>query len=94
MPKFKAPGISFKWYFFFILGGGLFFATAMMAIRIRITELGYEFEDAKVLERSLREEQVRLQAEISRRLSQSQFKKEWKALGYGEPEPRQVIVIP
>jgi hypothetical protein len=59
-----------------------------------MTELGYEFEESKALERSLREEQVRLQAEISQRLSQSQFKKEWKALGYGEPEPRQVIVIP
>ena len=92
--RHKSNSIGIKWYLFTLIGCGLLFVTAMMGIRLKMTELGYEFEEAKSLERSLKEEQVRLQAEISRKLSQSEFKKEWRSQGFGEPEPKQVIIIP
>lgn len=81
-------------WFFTLLGGFLLYTALMMIVRLKVTELGYEFEEAKILERSLREEQVRLQAEISRYLSQTQRRKVWKDLGYRDPEPQQMVVIP
>ena len=80
--------------FFTLLGGFLLYTTLMMIIRLQVTELGYEFEEAKIFERNLREEQVRLQAEISRNLSQTQRRKMWRDLGYRDPEPQQMVVIP
>lgn len=73
-----------------LLAGILLYSSAMMVIRLKMTEMAYTFEELKSYERSLREEQVRLRAEVSQRLSPAQL----KLKGFSEPMPKQVVVIP
>ncbi len=66
----------------------------MMVIRLEITSLAYQFEQVKTAEREAREEQLRLQAEISKRLADASFRGFWKERGYDEPSPDQVVIVP
>lgn len=76
------------------LGGVLLYCLAMIVVRLRITELAYEFDDAKNDERALKEEQVRLRAEIGKLLTSNDFRRQMKAQGFAEPEPNQIQRIP
>ena len=86
----------YGWKAVFGLLGGTFllYVTTMMVVRLEMTSLAYDFDDVKNNERALREEQLRLQAMISRKLSDSQQRKIWREQGYEEPSPTQVVIIP
>ncbi len=72
------------------LGGFVLFSAGMIVIRLKMTELAYDFESIKNEERRLHEEQVKLKAALSEKLSPAK----WKSDGFREPEPEQVIAIP
>lgn len=79
-----------KWIALSVLGGFVLYSASMVVLRLRMTELGYQFEELKTYERSLKEEQLRLRAELARKLSPQQLRLQ----GFSEPEARQVMVIP
>lgn len=68
----------------------MLYSAAMIVLRLRMTEMGYQFEELKSYERILKEEQLRLRAELARKLSPQQLRLQ----GFAEPEARQVVVIP
>ncbi len=70
--------------------GFLFYAVGMMVIRLRITQLAYEYEELKKYERNAHEEQLRLRATLAKRLSP--VHKNFK--DFREPEPNQIVMIP
>ena len=72
----------------------LIYVTTMMIVRLEITSMAYDFDQVKTNERALREEQLRLQAEISRALADSRQRKIWRDQGFEEPSPKQVVIIP
>jgi hypothetical protein len=76
------------------MGSIFLYSALMILIRLKITELGYAFEEVKSYERALREEQVNLRAELAGRLSVRGLRDRWVARGFAEPEPRQIVVIP
>lgn len=73
-----------------LLFAALFYSALMIVIRLKIMETAYQFEEAKAEERSLREEQQRLRVKISERLAPGRL----KAVGFQEPEPSQIVLIP
>lgn len=73
-----------------IVGAVLLYGTSMIVVRLRMTELAYEFERLKNEERALREEQVRLRARLAEKLSPMRLKLD----GFTEPSPEQVVKIP
>lgn len=83
-----------KKFIILFAGSLLLYSTLMIVIRLKITELGYEFEEVKGYERALREEQLVLRADLARKLSVQHLKDRWKERGYDEPEPKQIVVIP
>jgi hypothetical protein len=85
---------NIKKYFILMAGAILLYSSLMILIRLKITELGYEFEETKAYERALREEQLVLRADLANRLSVRGLKKRWEAKGFAEPEPKQIVVIP
>jgi hypothetical protein len=73
-----------------LFSGFLLYCGAMIVVRLSITQMAYQFEELKNYERSLKEEQLRLRASVSRKLSPQA----WKLKGFTEPAPHQVVVIP
>jgi hypothetical protein len=80
----------YKWWALSILAGFIFYSAAMIVLRLRMTEMGYQFEELKTYERSLKEEQLRLRANLAKKLSPQQLRLQ----GFAEPESRQVVAIP
>ena len=80
----------FKWIALSILGGFILYSASMIILRLRMTEMGYQFEELKTAERGLKEEQLRLRAELARKLSPQVLKLQ----GFSEPEAKQVVIIP
>lgn len=78
----------------FIFTGAAIYAVLMIVIRLKMTALGYDFEEAKSTERNLREEQGVLRAVISQKMGAVQFKQKGRLEGFQEPSPGQVIIIP
>lgn len=72
-----------------ILGAFILYSSAMIILRLRMTEMGYEFEDQNK-ERSLKEEQLRLRADLAKMLSPTSL----RLKGFAEPEASQVVAIP
>ena len=70
--------------------GFVLFSACMIVIRLRMTELGYRFEELKAYERTLKEEQLSLRAKIGERLAPQKL----KLSGFTEPLPKQVVRIP
>ena len=81
---------NFKFIGFSILVGVIVYSTAMIVIRLQMTNMAYEFEEMKGYERSMKEEQRRLRARLAKELSPENIKVE----GFSEPRPEQVVVIP
>ncbi len=76
------------------LGGVFLYSVLTIIVRLRYTELGYQFEEAKSYERALEEEQVKLRSELSTRLSRSDLRSLKEFKDFKEPEPHQITVIP
>jgi len=68
----------------------LFFSLSMIAIRLHLTQLAYSFDDMKEYERSLKEEQLRMRAQLAEKLSPHHLYLD----GFQEPKSDQVRVIP
>jgi len=66
------------------------YGLGMIIVRLSLTQTAYSFEEAKSEERELREEQVRLRARISERLSPRSLQR----LGFAEPQPGQIVELP
>lgn len=68
----------------------ILYGVLAIVIRLHMTQMAYQFHELKAYERSLKEEELRLRAELARELSPNFMKlDEFKA-----PEPDQVVVIP
>lgn len=70
-----------------ILIGTFLYGLIMMVVRLHLTQLAYHFDELKAYERSLKEEQLRLRAQISEALSPDRLKIE----GFQEPQVSQVL---
>ncbi|TVQ79537.1 MAG: hypothetical protein EA369_04410 [Bradymonadales bacterium] len=73
-----------------ILTGVLLYGLITLGIRLHMTQLAYQFFDLKSYERSLKEENLRLKAELAEALSP---KASWKS-GWKVPEPSQLRRLP
>lgn len=70
--------------------GLLFYGLSMLVIRLHTTQMAYQFHELKTYERSLKEENLRLKAELAEFLSPNANKDEaWKL-----PEPSEMVRIP
>lgn len=69
---------------------GICYLIAIMLIRLQLTHMAYSFEDLKVYERSLQEEQTRLRSQIAKTLM---ARPGWIE-GFQEPTPEQIRRIP
>jgi len=63
---------------------------ATLVIRLHVTRLAYEFESLKRYHRSLKEEQLRLRADLAEKLSINQI----QSSEFHEPQPDQVVRLP
>lgn len=61
-----------------------------IVIRLHMTQQAYQFYELKAYERSLKEEELRLRAELARALSPSHMSLE----NFREPQSNQVVKIP
>ncbi|MBN8555326.1 MAG: hypothetical protein J0L93_07775 [Deltaproteobacteria bacterium] len=78
-----------------LFSGFLLYCGAMIVIRLSITQMAYQFEELKNYERSLKEEQLRLRAGVSKKISPALSElRSWKEKGFAEPAHNQVVVIP
>ncbi len=68
----------------------LFWGLASLVIRLHLTQMAYEFDTMKRYQRSLKEEELRLRAELAERLSISHI----HSPQFREPEPDQVVRLP
>jgi len=73
-----------------IIGAFIFFGLATLVIRLHVTRLAYEFESLKRYHRSLKEEQLRLRADLAEKLSINQI----QSTEFHEPQPDQVVRLP
>ncbi|MDB5037995.1 MAG: hypothetical protein JWQ35_1523 [Bacteriovoracaceae bacterium] len=85
---------SYKRVIVLCVGAVFLYSALMIIIRLRITELGYEFEEAKAYERELREEQLKLRVDLADLVSEKRIKSRISVKGFAEPEPKQIVVIP
>ena len=78
-----------------LFSGFLLYCGAMIIVRLSITQMAYQFEELKNYERSLKEEQLRLRAVVSKKMAPAVSElKSWKEKGFAEPNHHQVVVIP
>jgi len=73
-----------------ILSALIIYSATMIVVRLKMTAMAYEFDELKASERSMKEEQARLRALISEKLSPDKMFLE----DFSEPNPEQVVVIP
>ncbi len=72
------------------LASFIFWGLATLVIRLHVTRLAYEFESLKRYHRSLKEEQLRLRADLAEKLSINQI----QSSEFHEPQPDQVVRLP
>jgi len=65
---------------------------SMLVIRLHMTQLAYQFYELKSYERSLKEENLRLKAELAGYLSPNFSEKGFE--GWKQPEPHELRLIP
>lgn len=77
------------WGGLFLLGF-LLYGLSMLVIRLHTTQMAYQFYELKTYERSLKEENLRLKAELAEFLGPDKDKDQaWKL-----PEPAEMVRIP
>jgi hypothetical protein len=72
---------------------GVFFVLYVVlsiVVRLHITQMAYRFQDLKAYERSLKEEQVRLKAELAKTFAVEKL----SLSSYQLPDPTQIVRIP